>query len=70
VVFTSYGLANPNASAFGPHNFADYTAIVILLPARRPGCCRFMPHIAACGNRMTVGSLAKVYGTARSVTRR
>jgi hypothetical protein len=24
-------LANPNPSAFGPHNFADYTAIVILL---------------------------------------
>jgi uncharacterized PurR-regulated membrane protein YhhQ (DUF165 family) len=30
-VSTSYALANPDPNAFGPHNFADYTAIVILL---------------------------------------
>ena len=30
-VSTGYALANPNPDAFGPHNFADYTAIVILL---------------------------------------
>ena len=51
-VSTGYALANPNPDAFGPHNFADYTAIVILLagallwllhrfaapaPQRRPG---------------------------------
>ena len=30
-VSTAYALANPNPDAFGPHNFADYTAIVILL---------------------------------------
>jgi hypothetical protein len=28
---TAYALANPNPNAFGPHNFADYTAVVILL---------------------------------------
>ena len=52
VASTGYALANPNPNAFGPHNFADYTAIVILLagavawllhrliprtPARPPG---------------------------------
>ena len=31
VVSTGYALADPNPNAFGPHNFADYTAIVILL---------------------------------------
>jgi predicted permease len=31
VVSTGYALANPNPDAFGPHNFADYTATVILL---------------------------------------
>jgi hypothetical protein len=31
VVSTGYALANPNSDAFGPHNLADYTAIVILL---------------------------------------
>ena len=31
VVSTSYALVNPDPDAFGPHNFADYTAIVILL---------------------------------------
>jgi hypothetical protein len=31
VVSTGYALANPNPNAFGPHNFADYTALVILL---------------------------------------
>ena len=31
VVSTGYALADPNPDAFGPHNFADYTAIVILL---------------------------------------
>ena len=31
VVSTGYALANPDPSAFGPHNFADYTAVVILL---------------------------------------
>lgn len=31
VVSTGYALAHPNPNAFGPHNFADYTAIVILL---------------------------------------
>lgn len=31
VVSVGYALANPNPNAFGPHNFADYTAIVILL---------------------------------------
>ena len=51
-VSTGYALANPNPNAFGPHNLADYTAIVILLagallwllhrfaapaPQRRPG---------------------------------
>ena len=30
-VSTGYALANPNPDAFGPHNFADYTPIVILL---------------------------------------
>ena len=30
-VSTGYALANPNPDAFGPHNLADYTAIVILL---------------------------------------
>ena len=30
-VSTGYALAHPNPNAFGPHNFADYTAIVILL---------------------------------------
>ena len=30
-VSTGYALANPNPNAFGPHNLADYTAIVILL---------------------------------------
>jgi hypothetical protein len=30
-VSTGYALANPDPNAFGPHNFADYTAIVILL---------------------------------------
>jgi len=30
-VSTAYALANPNPDAFGPHNFADYAAIVILL---------------------------------------
>ena len=29
-VSTGHALANPNPNAFGPHNFADYTAIVIL----------------------------------------
>ena len=31
VVSTGYALAHPNPNAFGPHTFADYTAIVILL---------------------------------------
>lgn len=31
VVSTGYALANPNPDAFGPHNLADYTAVVILL---------------------------------------
>ena len=31
VVSTGYALANPDPNAFGPHNVADYTAIVILL---------------------------------------
>ena len=31
VVSTGYALANPDPDAFGPHSFADYTAIVILL---------------------------------------
>ena len=30
-VSTGYALVNPNPDAFGPHNVADYTAIVILL---------------------------------------
>ena len=30
-VSTGYALANPDPNAFGPHNFSDYTAIVILL---------------------------------------
>ena len=30
-VSTGYALANPDPGAFGPHNLADYTAIVILL---------------------------------------
>ena len=30
-VSTAYALANPNPDAFGPHGFADYTAIVIVL---------------------------------------
>ena len=30
-VSMGYALANPNPDAFGPHNVADYTAIVILL---------------------------------------
>ena len=30
-VSTGYALANPDPNAFGPHNLADYTAIVILL---------------------------------------
>ena len=30
-VSTGFALANPNPNAFGPHNLADYTAIVILL---------------------------------------
>jgi predicted permease len=30
-VSTGYALANPNPNAFGPHNLADYTAVVILL---------------------------------------
>ena len=30
-VSTGYALANPDPNAFGPHNFADYTAITILL---------------------------------------
>jgi predicted acyltransferase len=30
-VSTGYALANPNPDAFGPHNLADYTAVVILL---------------------------------------
>ena len=30
-VSTGYALANPNPNAFGPHNLADYTAMVILL---------------------------------------
>jgi hypothetical protein len=30
-VSTGYALANPNPNAFGPHNLADYTALVILL---------------------------------------
>jgi hypothetical protein len=30
-VSTGYAVANPDPNAFGPHNFADYTAIVILL---------------------------------------
>jgi hypothetical protein len=30
-VSTAYALANPDPNAFGPHNLADYTAIVILL---------------------------------------
>jgi hypothetical protein len=28
VVSTGYALVNPNPNAFGPRNFADYTAIV------------------------------------------
>ena len=31
VVSTGYALANPDPNAFGPHNFADYAAIAILL---------------------------------------
>lgn len=30
-VSTGYALANPDPNAFGPHNFTDYTAVVILL---------------------------------------
>ena len=30
-VSTGYAVANPDPNAFGPHNVADYTAIVILL---------------------------------------
>ena len=30
-VSTGYALANPDPNAFGPHNFADYSGIVILL---------------------------------------
>jgi predicted permease len=30
-VSTGYALGNPNPDAFGPHNAADYTAVVILL---------------------------------------
>jgi hypothetical protein len=33
-VSTDYAPANPNPNAFGPHNFAHYTAIVILLAGR------------------------------------
>jgi len=51
-VSTVYALANPDPNAFGPHNLADYAAVVILLagallwllhrfaapaPQRRPG---------------------------------
>lgn len=45
VVSTGYALANPNPDAFGPHNFADYTAIVILLAGAVAWLLhRFLPH--------------------------
>lgn len=31
LVSTGYALANPDPNAFGPHNFADYIAIVLVL---------------------------------------
>jgi hypothetical protein len=31
LIFPGYALANPDPVAFGPHHFADYTAIVIWL---------------------------------------
>ena len=54
-VSTGYALANPNPNAFGPHNFADYTAIVILLAGAllwllrraRPLAAARPPHGAA-----------------------
>ncbi len=47
-VSTGYALANPNPNAFGPHNFADYTAIVILLAGALLWLLqRFIPVAAA-----------------------
>ena len=48
VVSAGYALANPDPDAFGPHNFADYTAIVILLAGAVLWLLqRFIPQTAA-----------------------
>lgn len=48
VVSTGYALANPSPNAFGPHNFADYTTMVILLAGAVAWLFhRFIPRAAA-----------------------
>jgi hypothetical protein len=71
VVSTGYALANPDPNAFGPHNLADYTAIVILLAGavlwllRRlvPPAQRQRPHNA-------VGEQPTAHSSSRSASRR
>lgn len=51
-VSTGYALANPDPNAFGPHNFADYAAIVILLAGAVGSLLRrFIPLAAPRGRR-------------------
>ena len=49
LVSTGYAFANPDPNAFGPHNFADYTAIVILLAGAVLWLLRRFIPLAAAG---------------------